>query len=92
MSRAEFVTNYWPYIIGVVAVLNPCFMIPQFWKIISSKSAEDVSLLMLSLLILIQFAFSLHGYFIGDSLILFSNIAAGSVTVATAIATLRYQT
>jgi|GEM_PF-5387297 len=90
MTQEQFVAEYWPYFITAVGILNPCFMLPQLWKITSTQSAEDVSLIMLSLLMLIQFAFALHGHFIGDTLILFSNLAAGSVTVATTIAAVRF--
>ena len=90
MTQAEFVANYWPWIIWTIGILNPCFMFPQLWKILSTKSAADVSLLTLGLLMLIQYAFSLHGHFIGDTLLVVSNFAAGSVTAATAIAKLRF--
>lgn len=90
MSQEQFVTEYWLYFITAVGILNPCFMLPQLWKIVSTRSSEDVSLMMLSLLILIQFAFALHGHFIGDTLILMSNLAAGCVTVATTIATVKF--
>ncbi len=90
MTQAEFVANYWPWIIGTLGVLNPCFMLPQLYKIWSSRKADDVSLAMLGLLMLIQYAFSLHGYFIGDNLLLMSNLAAGTVTVITALSVLHF--
>ena len=83
--------TWWPSFIWMVGVLNPCFMLPQLYKIWETRTADDISLLTLGLLILIQGAFSLHGHFIRDKLIKLSNFAATLVTLTTAGSAIYFQ-
>lgn len=76
---------HWPWIIWVVGIINPFFMMPQLYKIWATGKADDVSLLMLVILVGIQAGFALHGFFLRSDALLWSNAAATAVTIITAV-------
>ncbi len=88
-SFAELI--HWTWIIWVFGILNPCFMLPQLIKIWMERETRGISVFTLGLLILIQTAFALHGFFIRDALILWSNTAAALVSTAVALSMLYFR-
>lgn len=90
MTREAFAEMIcWPWIIWIIGIINPLFMIPQLWKICATRKADDISLWMLSILFLIQTGFALHGYFLHDTTLVASNSAAAAVTLLTAVVSAR---
>ena len=73
----------WPLIMTVVGMLNPFIMAPQLYKLWTTHETAGISLGMLGSILFIQAGFALHGFFIRDRTVMWSNIAAGSMSVAT---------
>ena len=92
--RREIIADriQWKHLVKIIAVINPFFMVPQFWQIVSTGVTAGLSLPSLLILILIQGGFAIHGFFIRDNTILWSNTAATTMSFATgfAIAYFRY--
>jgi len=56
----------WPFIIWLVGIVNPFFMIPQLWKIWTTGQIAGISLTTLLILICVQGGFAVHGFFLRD--------------------------
>lgn len=69
------------FIVSSVAVLAPivnCIqLVPQLWKTWKTKSAEDLSMESLLLILLTNLLWFLHGYFIFD----ISLLVAGGISI-----------
>lgn len=92
MEREAFAeVIHWTWIIWVFGILNPCFMLPQLIKIWVTEGTQGISMTTLILLISIQAAFALHGFFIRDSMIMWSNIAATFVSTLVALSTIYFR-
>lgn len=76
-------TIHWDTIVWVAGLLNPLMTVPQFVKIVRTKSTEGISLGFLGILTALQATFSLHGFFIRDTLIMGSNALAAAATLVT---------
>lgn len=86
MTREQIAARiHWPLAVWVLGVMNSFFMAPQLWEIITTRRTEGVSLTMFALLIAIQYGFAVHGFFIRSSLILWSNVVAGTFSTFTAL-------
>jgi len=83
MTREDVVRKlHWHGVVWWVSLLNPCMILPQLWKIWSTQATADISLGFLLILVFLQGMFSLHGFFIRDSMVKTSNgLAALSTTV-----------
>ncbi|OGF51784.1 hypothetical protein A3I27_04385 [Candidatus Giovannonibacteria bacterium RIFCSPLOWO2_02_FULL_43_11b] len=81
----------WPRIIWLVGIVNPCFMLPQLTSVWTSGLTEGISVLTLSLLTAIQTGFALHGFFLRDCPLLWSNGAAAMVTLITMLSVLYFR-
>ena len=82
----------WPKIIWLVGIVNPCFMIPQIWKIWASVGiTEGISMAMLIILVVIQAGFSIHGFFLRDRPLMLSNAAAATVSALTTLSVLYFR-
>ena len=77
----------WSWIIGIVAVLNSCFMLPQLAKIWMTRDTDGISVITFLLIFLIQFIFFLHGFFIRDDAIMLSNAAATLTSISVVFST-----
>jgi len=74
-----------PFIIATFApIINSIQLFPKLYKTYTSKSVKDLSLYSLSLILLTNFLWLLHGYFIND----ISLIVAGIVSTILAVALL----
>jgi len=92
MTREEFAERiHWPQIIWVVIIANPLMIVPQWWEIISTGRAQNVSLLFLMVLLGLQWAWSVHGFFIRDNSVFVSNGLAGLSTLVTALTALYFR-
>ena len=66
-----------PLIVSVLAPVVSCIqMLPQIRKVIKSKNVRDISFYSLLLLLFSNFLWLLHGYFVMDLSILFSEVVA----------------
>lgn len=84
MSREEFATLlYWNWVIWGLTILNPCFMLPQLVRLWRTRKTEAISIATLIILLVIQWGFSLHGFFIRDNPLFITNGLAGLTTLAT---------
>jgi uncharacterized protein with PQ loop repeat len=88
MTQAQFVSEYWPWIVGPAGILNPCFMLPTLYKVCRHGATSGISQLTLTILMYLQFVFGFHGYFTGDAYIMYTNIAAGFTTLVTSLSVL----
>ncbi len=90
MTREEVARKIkWDWIIRVIGVINPVFMVPQLVKIWMTANATSISIPAMTLLIVIQSGFGVHGFFLRDKTLMISNCLAAVVTAAT-IASARY--
>lgn len=76
----------WPYVIAMFGALNPLFMLPQLYSILDTHITEGISVPTLLILICVQIAFGFHGFFQRDTTLMFTNIAAGFVSILVLIA------
>jgi len=76
---------HWSTIIWIAGLLNPLMIVPQLLKIVRSGSTEGISLGFFSILCGLQSAFSVHGFFIRDDLVMISNGLAALSTLATTL-------
>ena len=75
-----------PFIVSILApIVNAVQLFPQLYKTYSTKSVKDLSLPSLSLILLTNLLWLLHGYFIKDT----SLLVAGSISMVINIAILR---
>ncbi len=79
--EAVAVAIHWTWIMFVVGIINPCFMVPQLVKIWKTTETEGISMITLVLLVLLQAAFSIHGFFIRDTTVMWSSGAAACVSL-----------
>jgi len=74
-----------PFIIATLApIVNSIQLFPQLYKTYITKSVKDLSLYSLSLILLTNLLWLLHGYFITDN----SLIVAGTVSMIINVALL----
>jgi MtN3 and saliva related transmembrane protein len=72
-----------PFIVAILApIVNSIQVLPQLYKTYYTKSVKDLSLFSLSLILMTNLLWLLHGYFIIDT----SLIAAGVISMAINIA------
>ena len=75
-----------PYIVAILAPIVNCIqLLPQLYKTYITKSVKDLSLYSLSLILLTNLLWLLHGYFIID----ISLIVAGMVSLIINVALVR---
>ncbi len=84
MTREEVASKiYWARIIWLVSIINPLMTLPQIIQLWSTREAAGLSFGFLAILFLVQGGFSLHGFFIRDRFIMWSNGLAATMTVVT---------
>lgn len=89
MNRNEVAERIrWKWIMVVMGFMNPGFMFPQLVKVWDTRDVQGISLLTLVLLVMLQVAFSLHGFFIRDKTVMWSNGAAALMSLAVTLSTL----
>ena len=68
MTREHFAELIgWSYLIAGFGILNIGAMLPQLIKILRTRNVEGLSLLMICIYLIVQVAFSLHGFFHHDA-------------------------
>lgn len=82
---------HWSTIIWIAGLLNPLMIVPQLLKIVRSGNTIGISLGFFSILCGLQSAFSVHGFFIRDDLVMISNGLAALSTLATTFVTLYFR-
>ena len=91
MTREEVAQKIkWDWIIRAIGVINPVFMVPQLVKIWTTGDATSISISAVTLLIVIQSGFSLHGFFLRDKTLMISNCVAAIVTATTTASALYF--
>ena len=71
MTREEFAEKVrWSWVIWIVGIINPGFMLPQLFKIWEQGNASSISLTSLGILLFIQTGFGLHGFLRRDTLLM----------------------
>lgn len=81
-TREDVATRiHWHRIVWWVGFLNPLMILPQLWKIWSTGQTSDISLGFLFVLVFLQGMFSLHGFFIRDRMVNWSNGGAAVSTL-----------
>jgi uncharacterized protein with PQ loop repeat len=65
----------------LAVIMNSLYQIPQVFKIIKTKSVNDLSLIALALLMVNNILWFMHGYFINDNTLLISSLLNISLNV-----------
>jgi len=58
----------------LAVILNTIYQVPQLFKIIKTKSVNDISLIALTLLLFNNILWFMHGYFINDTTLIISSV------------------
>ena len=82
---------HWVKIIFLISIINPFMTLPQLWQIWATRETAGLSLAFLSILFFIQGGFSLHGFFIRDRFIMWSNGLAATMTLLTILSALYFR-
>lgn len=89
MTREQFAERiHWSAIIWLIGIVNPFFMIPQLFGVWMTGKTEGVSIITLCILVILQWGFGLHGFFLRDKPLMLSNGAAGFVSLITTLSVL----
>jgi len=92
MTREQFAKNIrWPIIISLIGILNSFAMFPQMWSVLTTKQVQGISVATLTMIFVIQLAFSIHGFFLRDKPLLLSNGIASLFTATTVVSTLIFR-
>lgn len=92
MTREQLAEKIrWPVLIWLIGIANPFFMIPQLVGIWTTGETKGISLITLVMLVILQWGFSLHGFFLRDKPLMVSNGAAGFVTLVTTLSVLYFR-
>lgn len=73
---------HWHEIVWGAGLLNPCMIVPQLVKIWRTRQTADISIWFLSVLVFLQSTFAVHGFFIRDPMVMWSNGGAALTTAA----------
>jgi uncharacterized protein with PQ loop repeat len=58
----------------LAVIMNSIYQLPQLFKIIKTKSVNDISVVALSLLVFNNILWFMHGYFINDITLIISSV------------------
>jgi uncharacterized protein with PQ loop repeat len=87
MTREEFAIRInWSRAIWIAGVTNPGLMLPQLYELWETGETAGISLGTLGILVFLQGAFSTHGFFTRDQMIMISNGLACAMSIITALA------
>jgi hypothetical protein len=65
----------------LAVIMNSIYQLPQLFKIIKTKSVNDISLIALALLMVNNILWFMHGYFIKDNALIISSMINISLNV-----------
>lgn len=89
MKREEFAERiYWPWLIWFFGIVNIVAVLPQFIQLWLTRKTEGLSLTMVTLIFLVQIAYSLQGFFRRDAMLMWTIGLAGLVSAATILSAL----
>jgi len=72
-----------PFIIATLApILNSIQLFPQLYKTYITKSVKDLSLYSLSLILITNLIWLLHGYYINDISLIIAGIVSSIISLA----------
>lgn len=89
--EAVAVFIHWGWIMWVVGIANPCFMLPQLYQLWTTEETKGISMTTLIFLVLLQSAFGVHGFFIRDGMVMWSNVAAACVSLSVVLSTVYFR-
>lgn len=75
---------HWSTIMYVMGFINVTAMLPQLYRLHTTKDAKGLSLLMFSIFLLVQSAFALQGFFTRD-VVLMTSLGMSAVVSFTTI-------
>ena len=92
MSRERFAELIrWPAIIWFIGLVNPTMMIPQLYSLWTTGLTAGLAMGTIILIAVLQGAFSAHGFFIRDRLVMWSNGLACIMSVITVLSVLYFR-
>lgn len=92
MDREELAEKiHWKAVIKFLGVVNGVFMLPQALSLFITREHEGISLITLFILIVIQIGFALHGFFLYDKTLIWSNTVAGTLSATVFILTFYFR-
>lgn len=71
---------HWYSLVWGAGLLNPLMILPQLYKIWTTREVASISLPFLFVLVFLQSTFSIHGFFTRDKMIMWSNGGAAFTT------------
>ena len=72
-----------PFIVATLApIVNSIQLFPQLYKTYITKSVKDLSLYSLSLILITNFLWLLHGYFINDISLIIAGLVSMIINIA----------
>ncbi len=81
----------WTYIIWSFGMLNVAAMLPQVVQIFRTRKVDGLSLGMFFLYLAIQVAFSLHGFFFRDDMLMVSRGLSACVTLSVILLIIKFR-
>jgi len=89
MTREEVAKRIgWTQIIWFFGIVNIVAMLPQFLQLWLTRKTEGLSLTMFMLILFVQVAYSLQGYFRRDAMLMWTVGIAGGLSAATILSVL----
>jgi MtN3 and saliva related transmembrane protein len=76
----------------LAVIINSIYQLPQLFKIIKTKSVNDISLIALLLLMINNILWLMHGYFIKDNTLIISSLLNISLNIVIACLFLKHRT
>lgn len=76
----------------LAVIINTIYQLPQLFKIIKTKSVNDISLIALALLLFNNILWLMHGYFINDNTLIISSVLNVSLTLVIVCLFFKYLT
>ena len=91
MTREELASKVnWHRLVWFAGILNPFMVVPQLYKVWTTGDVAGVSVTFFLILTGLQATFSLHGFFIRDKMVMWSNGCAASSTILTILSVLYF--
>lgn len=76
----------------LAVIINSIYQLPQLFKIIKTKSVNDISLIAIVLLMISNILWLTHGYFIKDNTLIISSLLNTLLNIVIACLFLKHRT
>ncbi len=92
MTREEFSKKFhWEKIIFLIGIVNALAVVPQLVQILKTHETKGLSIEMLFVFLFVQFGFTLHGYIMRDSALIYGIGLSALINIATIASALYFR-